>query len=129
MDVIKEYMYENPMCLMLSWWKRNLFYNTYFISKYATHTIRSDFGNSVSYGSICRSRCIRYNTFTYPRRGKIVNVNPIQGPFLKNGIHFHKKRDSFNFVPQILADNIINDPTKKYFLLPGYLIPSFLNFF
>ena len=32
-DVIKEHMYKSPMNLMLPWWDRNCFYNTYYISK------------------------------------------------------------------------------------------------
>ena len=32
-DVINESLYKNPMHLMLSWWKKNGYYTSYYISK------------------------------------------------------------------------------------------------
>ena len=50
LEFLKEYMNENHMHFMISWWERNIFYNTYSITKYEIHTIRSVFGESISYG-------------------------------------------------------------------------------
>ena len=57
------------MHLMLSWWDRNNFYNNYSIIKYEIYIIRSDFGESVSYGSRFWSRFLEHNNCTGPRRG------------------------------------------------------------
>ena len=53
-DVINESVYENNMHLILSWWERNKFYDTYSITKDEMHIIRSSSGESGSYGlSFC----------------------------------------------------------------------------
>ena len=43
LDYIKEYIDQNSMHLMLYWWDKNMFYNTYFTSNYAMHNIINDF--------------------------------------------------------------------------------------
>ena len=50
-DFIKEYIYDNPMHLMVLWWERNGFNTPYYVSKVEIHIIRTEFVNSVSYGS------------------------------------------------------------------------------
>ena len=39
LDVLKESMYKNPICLIISWWEIDMFYNTYTISKDAVMAI------------------------------------------------------------------------------------------
>ena len=53
-------------------------------------------------------KSLEHNTNTVPRRVKRDSVTPIQGPILKNNIKFHYKIDSFNIIPQILAEKIID---------------------
>ena len=43
-DVIREFIYDNPMHLFLSLWERNEFYNTYYILKDEIDFTRGDFG-------------------------------------------------------------------------------------
>ena len=114
-DVFKEYMYENLICLMLSWWWSNMIYNTYYISKDGIHIIRNNFGNFWSYGSRFLAIWLGHNTYTYPSRVKRVYFTPIQEHLLKNDINFYYKRDLFYFIPQILAEKIINNITIKDF--------------
>ena len=92
------------------------FYNKYSISKYEIHIIIITFGNSISYGSIFQARCMGNNTYKGLRRGKRSDFTPIQRPVLKNDKNLHYKRYSFNNIPQILAEKIMNKLTiKDYF--------------
>ena len=72
------------MYLLLSWWERNIFYNNYYISKYRINIIKTDFGESISYGSSFQSECLGYNTYIGPRIFKRDNATPIQVHVLKN---------------------------------------------
>ena len=64
-------------------------YHPYYISKYEINIIRTAFRNPGSYGSICWEIFQGQNAYTGPRGGKISNVEPIYGTFLKNDINFH----------------------------------------
>ena len=101
------------MRLMWWWWERNIFYNNYYISKGRINIIRTYFGNSVYYGSICWAWFIGLNTYTDPTIGIIDNVTPIKGFVLNNDIHFHYKKYSFNIIPKILSYKINNYITTK----------------
>ena len=92
--VIKGYLYDNHMHLMLSWWERNEFYNTYYIKNNEIHIIRGDFGYSGSYGSRFWERCTGHNKYTISRIDNSVNFTPIQRPVLKNEKEFTKDMTS-----------------------------------
>ena len=77
LNVIKEYFYDNPMNLMLSWWDRDFFCNPFSISKDEMCIIRTAYENSVSYGSICQALCIGHNIYTGPSIGKRDHINSI----------------------------------------------------
>ena len=66
-----------------------MFYDPYYISKGAIYIIIPDFVNSVSYGTIWRSKHIGKNTYTGPRIGKRYNVTPIWVPILKKEDNYH----------------------------------------
>ena len=90
-----------------------MFYNNYYISNDEIHIIKSAFGDSGSYGSRFRVIFLVNNTYTRPRRCKRDNVTPIRGPVLKNCKKIHNERYSFNLIPPILAEKIINNLTIK----------------
>ena len=115
---IKEYMYQNSMYLMLSWWQSNLFYIKYSILKDEINIIITDFGNSESYGSIFWARCMVHNTYTGPRRFKIDHSDQTQLLVMKDDINFHYKKDSFNLFPHVFYQKIINNITIKYSFSP-----------
>ena len=81
---IMEYLYQNLMHLMLSWWESNKFYDNCSISKYGIHIIRTSFGYSKSYSSSFWSRCLVQKNYTGPIRVKRANFTPILGPVHKN---------------------------------------------
>ena len=81
--VIKEYIYEDPIHLMLSWRQRNIYYNNYYIPKDEIQIIRINYGESGSYGSIFWARYVGQNTYTGPIIFNREIVTPIQGPILK----------------------------------------------
>ena len=53
------------------------------------YIIRTVFGRSVSYASISKRIYIAHYTYTLPRRYKIANMTPIQGPVPKININIH----------------------------------------
>ena len=72
------------MHLILSWWERNIFNNTYYISKGEINIMRIAYGDYISYSSRFWARCLGHNTNTDPRIGKLAYITPIQGHVLKN---------------------------------------------
>ena len=106
-DIIKEFLYGNPMYLMLLWWERNGFYNCYYVSKHDIYIILTSFGSSISYGLTFWSIFMGYDGYTLPRRVKGFNVTAIQGPLLNININFHYKRDSFNVITYILTEKTL----------------------
>ena len=113
---------------MLSWWYRNKFYNTYYITKDEIHIIISDFGEYGSCGSIVCEICLGKNTYTGPRTINMENSTPIQVPVLKNYKTFYYKRYYFNIIPQIFTGEIINYITIKASCGPRIIDPGIFNF-
>ena len=105
--LISEYMYGNPMNLMIQWWKINLSYNPYNISMDEINTIRRAFGTLGYYGSTCQATFFGNNTYIGHRRAKRDNVTPIQGPILNNDTKFHYKIDPLNTILQILYGKLL----------------------
>ena len=91
----------------------DFFLNNFSTSKNEIRTIRTDFGESRSYGSSIWDIFLVNKTSTCTRRDKWGNDTPMQGPLLNNDIHSHYKIYLFNVITQILAGKIINNLTIK----------------
>ena len=89
--------------------------------------MRTSFGNSGLYGSRFWARCIWHNTYTGPKRGKQVNVTPIQGSVLRNDTKFNYTIGSLNVIPKLLSEKINNVTIKDYFD-PRIVDPAVFNF-
>ena len=97
---------------MLSCWESKFFHNDDSISKDEIHIIRSDFGESGSYGLSFWSICLGHNTYAGPIRGKRYNATPIKGPVLnKYDKKTHYKTYSFNVITQVSDEKIIKNLT------------------
>ena len=68
------------------------------------------------------------NTYIDLRKGKIFNFTPIWGSVLNTDKN-HYKRDSFNDIPQLLAEKIINNLQIKDSYYTIIIYPVILNFF
>ena len=105
-----------------------MFYNNYFILKYAIHIIITVFKIPGYYCSILGSIFIGHNKYTVPRRGKMImftnprncteekHAFPLQNTF----IQYHNK---------ILHENIINNPTIKNYFVPRIVDFDILNIY
>ena len=91
--------------------------------------MRTDFGNSGLHGSRCWARCIGHNTYTGPKRGKRVNVIPIQGTVLRNDTKSNYTIGSLNVIPQLLSEKNINNVTIKAYFYPRTVGPAILKLF
>ena len=77
------------------------------------HIIRTFFKHSEYYDSRYQIRCIENDIYTGPRRVKLDKVIPIQVTSLKNDKSFHYEINSFNFIPQKMAEKNNNILTIK----------------
>ena len=66
-------------------------------------------GDSGHYGSNIWARFLVHNTYRFSRRKNRANVTPFLGPTPKKDKNFNYKRDSFNVIPQILDEKIIDN--------------------
>ena len=84
---------------------------------YEINIIRSDFVESVSYGSRSQARFLGHNTYTSP------------GRICAKKWQFFYKIDFFNFIPQILSEKINNNLTIKAYCYPRVIDPAILKLF
>ena len=68
-----------------------------------------------------------HNTYTGPKRGKRVNVTPVQGPVLRNDTKFNYTIGSLNVIPKLLSEKI-NNVTIKASFDPRIVVPAIFYF-
>ena len=57
-------MYDNPGCLLLSWWEISQYFNKGHITTELTHIIKHAFGKKEAFGDINRTKYLDQNSYT-----------------------------------------------------------------